>query len=393
MQYKNIIIGVLREIMTGENRVSVVPETAAQFISKGARVVVETGAGKGVFFDDEDYEAVGAEIVSGPEEVCSKANVFLKVKEPLFNSNLEKHEAEMLPPNSILVSFLHPANDLNHKMVEKLAQRDITSFTLDSVPRISRAQRMDALTSMSTVAGYKAVTFAADHLARFIPMMPTAFGMIKPAQFLVIGTGVVGLQSIATAKRLGAKVLTLDIRPEANEQAKSLGAEVIPFEVPPELAVGKGGYARRLPEEWYQKERETLLPYLEKSDVVILTALIPGEVAPLLIDVSMIEKMKKGSLILDISVDQGGNCQLSKSGVNQYHNNVLISSIANIPATLPVDSSWMFSQNIMYFLHYIFKDGEIDTESDDEIIREMLVTKQGKIVHRGTLEAIKNLNS
>ncbi len=389
MQYKGITIGVLREIMPGEKRVAVIPETARQFVENGATVLVESGAGEGAYFHDQDYLTAGARIAPNADAVYSNANVFLKVKEPIFNEALGKHEAELFPRESALISFPHPANVLNHDMVKMLSDRNITSFTLDSIPRISRAQKMDALTSMSTVAGYKAVLFASDQLARFIPMMPTAFGVIKPAQFLVIGTGVAGLQSVATARRLGAKVKTLDIRPDANEQAASLGAEVIPFDIPGELAVGKGGYARRLPEEWYAKEREVLTPHVQNSDVIILTALIPGQVAPILVDKPMVEKMKKGSVIVDIAVDQCGNCQLSVAAENQLYNGVLISGITNIPATLPVDSTWMFAQNIMHFVQYLAVDGKINTDSSDDIIKETLVTIDGKIVHRGTLQSME----
>ncbi len=389
MQYKGITIGVLREIMYEEKRVAVIPETARQFVEKGASVLVESGAGEGAYFNDEDYLAAGARIAESAEAVYSNANLFLKVKEPLFNEALGKHEAELFPRDSVLISFLHPANVLNHDMVRMLSDRNITSFTLDSIPRISRAQKMDALTSMSTVAGYKAVLFASDQLARFIPMMPTAFGVIKPAQFLVIGTGVAGLQSVATARRLGAKVKTLDIRPDANEQAASLGAEVIPFDIPGEIAVGKGGYARRLTEEWYKKEREVLAPHVQNSDVIILTALIPGQMAPILVDKTMVDTMKKGSVIVDIAVDQCGNCQLSVAAQNTLYNGVLISGITNIPATLPVDSTWMFAQNTMHFVHYLVAEGKVNTDRGDEIIRETIVTIDGKVVHRGTLQSME----
>lgn len=392
MQYKGITVGVLREIMPGEKRVAVVPETARELVKNGADVLVEQGAGEGAYFHDEEYVAAGARIASSAEGVYENAQVFLKVKEPLFNEAMGKHEAELIPRGRALISFLHPANDHNHEMVKILAEREITSFTLDSIPRISRAQKMDALTSMSTVAGYKAVLFAADQLARFIPMMPTAFGVIKPAQFLVIGTGVAGLQAVATARRLGAKVKTLDIRPDANEHARSLGAEVIPFDIPAELALGQGGYAQRLPEEWYEKEREVLTPHVQESDVIVLTALIPGEIAPILVNEAMIEKMKKGSVIVDISVDQGGNCSICQAGANRFYEGVLISGIANIPATLPVDSTRMFAQNIMYFLNYLVKEGEINTDIEDDIIKETLVTINGKVVHGGTLLAMQNTN-
>ena len=261
---------------------------------------------------------------------------------------MKVHEAELLREQTALVCFLHPANPINHRTVDILARRGITSFTLDGIPRISRAQQMDSLTSMSTIAGYKAVILGAFHLPRFIPMMPTAFGMIKPAEVLVVGAGVAGLQAIATAKRLGAKIKALDIRPEANEQVRSLGAEVIPFDLPPELALGEGGYALRLPDEWYIKERAALLPVLKNVDILILTALIPGEKAPLLVDENMVGQMKKGTVIVDIAVDQGGNCSLTRPGEEYYFNGTYIIGLQNIPAGLASDATWMFSQNAWY---------------------------------------------
>ncbi len=389
MQYKGITVGVPREIMHGEKRAAIIPETARTLINNGAKVLVEKGIGEGAFWDDADYAEAGAAIAPGPAEIYGNANVFLKVKEPLYNEELGTHEAGMLPEKSTLISFLHPANPSNHEMIKTLAGRGIVSYTLDGVPRIPRAQKMDALTAMSTVAGYKAALFATDHLPRFIPLMPTAFGIIKASEFLVIGTGIAGLQATATARRLGAKVKTLDIRPEANEQAKSLGAEVISFDVPGKLSVGEKGYARRLPEKWYFKERKVIAEHLKDIDALILTALIPGEQAPVLIDREMVETMKKGSVIIDVAIDQGGNCRLSEPGATRIYANTLISGTRNIPAELPVDSTWMFSQSIMHFLNYIVKEGTINTDADDEIIRDTLTTIDGKIVHKGALKAMK----
>lgn len=365
------------------------PDTVKRMVEAGAKVVVETTAGSRAYYADEQYVAAGAEIAPGAAETYGRADVLLKVKEPVHNEALGQHEVELLKPGSTLICFLHPANRKNLKMVNMLAERDIVSFTLDSVPRISTAQRMDALTSMSTVAGYKASISAAYHLSRFVPMVPTAFGMIKPAEFLIVGAGVAGLQSIAVAKRLGAKVKSIDVRPEANEQAKSLGAEVLPFEVPFELALGEGGYAKRLPEEWYQKEREILAPYVAAADAVILTALVPGEVAPILVDEAMVRAMKPGSVIMDIAIDQGGNCSVTRYGEEYVHENVLISGIMNTPATLAVDSTFMFAQNIYFFLTHVVADGEVRHGTDDQIIRESLVTRAGEIVHHGTLESIR----
>ncbi len=327
--------------------------------------------------------------LSDPREVYSRADIVLKVKEPIFNAALGVHESGLPRSGATLICFLHPANAKNHEMVRSLANRGIVSFTLDSIPRISAAQRMDALTSMSTVAGYKASVMAAYRLSRFVPMMPTAFGMIKPAEFIVMGAGVAGLQAIATAKRLGAKVKSIDIRPEAAEQAKSLGAEVIPFDVPAELAMGSGGYARRLPEEWYEREREALRPHVKTADAIILTALIPGEVAPILIDDAMVGSMKPGSVIVDIAIDQGGNCSATKTGEEYVRDGVFISGVVNVPATLAVDSTFMFAQNMFYFLSHVVKDGQVRRDPADQIISSSLVTADGEVLHRGTLLAMK----
>lgn len=389
MHFSGMTVGIPREIMPGERRAAAIPETVQKLVQAGARVLVERGAGERAFFDDDSYRQAGAEIVDGAGEIYSRADIILKVKEPQFNAALGRHEAELIQEGGMLVGFLHPANYCNHETVRTLAGRRVASFTLDGIPRISRAQQMDALTFMSTVAGYKAVIFAAYHLAGFIPMMPTPFGIIKPAEFLVVGTGVAGLQSIATAKRLGAKVKALDIRPEANEQARSLGAEIVPFDIPPELAVGKGGYALRLPDEWYAREKEALAPVLASCDAIILTALIPGEVAPILVDEAAIKTMKKGSVIVDIAVDQGGNCRLTRHGEEYSCHGVMISGIQNIPATLAVDATRMFAQGAWHFLDHIIKSGQVDPASPDEIIHDTLVTYAGAIVHKGTLLAMQ----
>ena len=390
MHFKGLTVAVPREIMAGEKRVAVIPETVKKFTEAGAKVLIETGAGADAYYEDEAYRLAGAEIMPSAPEIYHNADIILKVKEPQFDEKTGKHETDYYPDNKVLVCFIHPANPVNHDLVKKLAAKNITSFTLDSIPRISRAQQMDALTSMSTVAGYRAVVTAAYHLNRFVPLIPMAFGMIPPAEVLIVGVGVAGLQAAATAKRLGAKVKALDIRPEANEQALSLGLEVIPFELPEGLGCGEGGYARRLPEEWYMREREMLAPHVARSDVVILGALVPGEKAPLLLNRSMLEEMKKGSVVVDISIDQGGNCELSRPGEEYDYQGIFISGLANLPAYMPVASTQMFAQNVWHYLRHIVKNGSIDQDSDDEIIRNSLVTKGSRIVHKGTIEAMES---
>ena len=288
-----MIVGIPKEIMPGEARVAATPETVKKFVQDGMTVLVETGAGVKSLYYDEQYKEAGAELVSDAEHLFERADLILKVKEPLFNDNVGKHEVEMMHAGQYLVTFIHPASPVNHKMVKQLADAGVIGLTLDSIPRISRAQNMDALTSMSTCAGYKGIIMAADDLSIFMPQMFTAVGMLKPANVLVIGAGVGGLQALATAKRLGAVTYAMDIRPAANEQAKSLGAKIIETGVPEELAVGQGGYAQKLPEEWLLKEREVLSGVLKDMDIVFCSALIPGKVAPILITEKMVEAQKQ----------------------------------------------------------------------------------------------------
>jgi NAD(P) transhydrogenase subunit alpha len=390
MQFKGLKIGVPKEVMSGERRVAVIPDTVKKLTAEGAKVLIEKGAGIGSYFSDEEYLNAGAQIVDSTEKTYAAADIIMKVKEPLFNSQENKREVDMMHENQVLVTFLHPAAPCNHQMVKDLAAKKVISFTLDSVPRISRAQSMDALTSMSTVAGYKGMLSAADRLPKFIPMIGTAAGMIRPATVLVIGAGVAGLQAIATAKRLGAVTHAVDIRPDAVEQAASLGAKVIETGVPADIAVAEGGYARHLPQEWLTKEREAITDIVSKADIIILTALVPGKVAPVLLTKEMVLTMKPGSIIVDIAIDQGGNCLLSAGGEIKEFNGIIIDGSKNIPARVPVSSTWMFANNIYSFVAYLYKDGSLVIDQEDEITGKSLVTRNGQIVHAGALEAINN---
>ena len=383
-----MLIGIPKEIMYKENRVAALPETIEKFIKLGFNVLVETKAGIGAFTNDEEYEKAGAEIAADAAEVFDRSDIILKVKEPLFNVQFNKHEIDMLKENQILITFLHPAAPSNHGDVKKLQDRNITAFTMDGIPRISKAQRMDPLTSMSAITGYKAIIIAAANFPKFIPMIGTSIGMIKPANILVIGTGVVGLQAIATGKRLGGVVKAIDIRPDAKKEAESLGVKVVGFDAPPELSVGEGGYAKALPKEWLEKEREALAPLVADSDIIILSALVPGEVAQHLITEKMVETMKPGSVIIDVSIDQGGNCALTDPGKELIHNGVYICGIKNIPGSLPVHSSWLYANNLYYFVENLFKNGADDFDMTDEIIKDSLVTHKGKLYHQGTLKAM-----
>jgi NAD(P) transhydrogenase subunit alpha len=381
-------IGIPKEILPNENRVAATPETVARLLALGFEVVVEKDAGAGILAGDAPYRQAGAGICDTVEDLYARSDIVLKVKQPIFNERLRRSEAEMLRPECTLITFLHPAAPGSHAVVRRLAERRITAFTMDSVPRTPRAQKMDALTSMSTITGYKAVLMAANLMPRFVPMLATAIGTVKPARILVIGTGVVGLQAVATAKRLGGLVTCVDIRPEAREEAKSLGAKIAGFDVPPELAKGPGGYARALPEAWLLQERQHLAPLLEECDIALLSALVPGEQAPVLITPDMVGRMRAGSVVVDVSVDQGGNCSATKPGAITDHSHVTIVGVQNIPGSVAQHASWLYANNLVHFIENMFKRGPESIDFDDEIVQATLVTRGGEIVHAGARKAM-----
>jgi len=383
-----MIIGIPKEIMHDEARVAATPETVGKFVKEGFEVLVEKSAGDGALYTDEEYIQAGAKMIDNPQEIYDKAELILKVKEPLFNEKLGKHEVEMMHKGQYLTTFIHPASPVNHEMVKKLTAQGVTAITLDGIPRISRAQNLDALTSMSTCAGYKGILMAANHLTTFMPQMFTAVGQIKPAKVMVIGVGVAGLQALATAKRLGAITYAADIRPMAAENAGSLGAKVTETGVPAELAVGEGGYALRLPDDVLVVERENLKETIQEMDIVFCSALIPGKVAPIIITEEMVKGMKRGSVIVDISIDQGGNCELTPKGGIETKYGVTLMGVKNIPGLLPTSSTWMFSNNLYNLVNYLVKDGKVNLDRTDEVIAKSLVCIDGQLVHAGAREAM-----
>ncbi|MFA5634970.1 MAG: NAD(P) transhydrogenase subunit alpha [Anaerovoracaceae bacterium] len=383
-----MIIGIPKEIMHGELRVSAIPETVAKLVKDGAEVLVEKSAGVGAHYLDSQYEEAGAQLVVDVAELYERADVILKVKEPQFNQAKGVHEVDMMHEGQYLITFLHPAAPVNHEMIKNMARKGVIGLTLDGVPRISRAQNMDALTSMSTCAGYKGILLAANELSKFVPQIFCAVGMIKPVNALIIGTGVGGLQALATAKRLGAVVYAADIRPDAAEQAKSLGAKVVDTGVPAEMAVGQGGYALSLSEDVLEKERVILKETVPQMDIVFCGALVPGKLAPVLLTEEMVASMAPGSVIVDISIDQGGNCAITEPGEVIVKHGVTIIGIKNIPGMLATSSTWMFANNIYHLVNYLTKDGKVALDRSDEIVASILTTIDGEIVHAGAKEAM-----
>jgi len=383
-----MIIGVPKEILPEEKRVAAIPETVVKYKQLGFDVIVEQGAGSGIFVTDEEYKKAGAEIIDDVEKLYSQADLILKVKQPYFNEQKGKQEVEMMRTGSSLITFLHPAAPSNHKMVKMLQEKNITSFTMDGIPRISRAQKMDALTSMSTITGYRSVLLAAEQMPKFVPMIGTAIGVIQPAKVLIIGVGVVGLQAIATAKRLGGIVQAVDIRENARKEAESLGAKTVGFDVPSELAIGEGGYAKALTDEWLKKERESLQPTVTETDIIILSALVPGEVAPILISEEMVSDMKPGSVIVDVSIDQGGNCALTENAKIVIKHGVTVCGVANIPGGMAVHASWLYANNMFYYTENLFKKGTGTIDFEDEIVKHSLVTHEGKLLFAGALKVM-----
>ena len=372
-------IGIPKEIIGGECRVAVIPAMIGTLTKMGHEVLVERGAGMVASFSDEQYKESGATIVAAAKELYESSQIILKVQ-PAD----EAKEVALLREGSTLIGFLAP---LNHPgMIRKLADRRITSFAMEFIPRITRAQSMDALSSMATIAGYKAVLIAANHLGKIFPLLMTAAGSIPPATVLVLGAGVAGLQAIATAKRLGAKVEAFDPRPAVKEQVKSLGAHFVEMELPEEDVETAGGYAKEQSEAFLKKEQEAIAARLPKVDVVITTAQVFGKQAPLLITEEMVKMMRAGSVIVDLAAEQGGNCELTVAGQTVEKHGVVIHGAVNLPATVPVHASQMYSKNITNLFRHIMQEGKYDFE--DEITKGACITHAGNIVNDIVAEAV-----
>jgi NAD(P) transhydrogenase subunit alpha len=383
---REMIAGVPKETYSGERRVALVPATLASLSRAGLEVVVEKSAGEAAGYPDAAYESKGARIAGSRAELFGEADVILQVRAHGANPG-GRTDLDLVRRGQIVIGFFEPLTSLD--AAREMARTGATLFAMELMPRITRAQSMDALSSMATLAGYKAVLIAAGHLTKIFPMMMTAAGTVSPAKVFVVGAGVAGLQAVATSRRLGAVVEAYDVRPAVKEQIQSLGAKFLEIEMESKEAEDEGGYARELGEEFYRRQREAMTRVVAESDAVITTAAVPGKKAPVLVTAEMVAGMSPGSVIVDLAAERGGNCQLTRPGETVVEKGVTILGPLNMPAGIPFHASQMYSKNISTFLLHMVKEGKVRPDTSDQIVRETMVCRDGEVVHPGILEAMR----
>ena len=376
-------IAVPRETAEGERRVALNPQAVEQLTRDGNQVLVQAGAGEGAFISDDAYRDAGATIVPDAAGLYGQAEMVLRVGRPT------DEEIEMLREGTVIIGTLAPLS--NAGLVRRLAERGVTAVSMDAIPRITRAQSMDSLSSMSTVAGYKAVLLAAARLPKFMPLLTTAAGTVRPARVLIMGAGVAGLMAIGTARRLGAVVEAFDVRPVVKEQVESLGATFVEVPMTDEekaQAQTAGGYAREMSEDYQRRQRELIAQRVAEADVVITTALIPGRPAPKLITAEMVRTMRPGSVIVDLAAEAGGNSELTQPGGEIVESGVTIIGFTNLPATMPLHATQMYARNIQTLVRSLVKDGQLALDFNDEIVKGATITHGGRVVHEATARAM-----
>lgn len=384
-----LILAVPGESASDESRVALVPNHVPLVTKLGLAVHVEANAGRAAGFTDEAYREKGAEVIGSRETLLQQADIVLRVRSLGANAAEAQTDLEILRDGQVLISSCDPLTD--PKPVQAAADKGLTAFALELVPRITRAQSMDILSSMATVAGYRAVLLAATAAPRMFPMMMTAAGTLKPARVLVVGAGVAGLQAIATAKRLGAVVYGYDIRPAVREQVESLGGKFVELDLATDESEGAGGYAKEMNEDFYRRQREEMKKVVAGCDIVITTAAIPGRKAPVLVTTEMVEAMAPGSVVVDLAAERGGNCEVTVAGETIEHQGVTILGPCNLPADVPVHASEMFSRNIVNFLQLLIRDEQLQIDTADEIVRDTLLCRGREIVHPRIRELLELL--
>lgn len=375
----SLTLAVTKEADLNEKRVALVPSMVPVLAKAGLKVKVEADAGKAAGFPDQHYVDKGAEIVDDRVQLLKQADIVLQVKALGANVETQSADLDLYQDGQVLISSCDPLT--YPKMIPAVAEKGVTAFSLELVPRITRAQSMDILSSMATVAGYRAVLLAATAAPRMFPMMMTAAGTLKPARVLIIGAGVAGLQAIATAKRLGAVVYGYDIRPAVREQVESLGGKFVELDLETETSETRGGYAKEMDEDFYRRQREAMKKVIADCDIVVTTAAIPGRKAPVLVTTEMVEAMQPGSVVVDLAAERGGNCETTQPGRTIDHQGVAVLGPCNLPSDIPVHASEMFSKNIVTFLQLLVQDGKLNIDTDDEIIRETLLTRSRDVIN------------
>jgi H+-translocating NAD(P) transhydrogenase subunit alpha len=382
-----MIVGIPKETYPGESRVALVPETAAGLTAIGLEIIVESGAGIAAGFADDAYTARGIKLVAQRADLFAQADIVLQVRTLGANPQAGRADLDLMREGQVFIGTAEPLGDLDP--ISAMADRGTTLFAMELIPRITRAQSMDILSSMATIAGYKAVLLAADNLPRMFPLLMTAAGTLAPARVLIIGAGVAGLQAIATARRLGATVQAYDVRPAVKEQIESLGAKFVELDIDAGDSEDSGGYAKAQDESFYNRQRQELGKVVAASDVVVTTAAIPGKPSPLLITEEAVRAMAPGSVIVDLAAERGGNCALTQAEKEVVVDGVKILGPLNLPASVPYHASQMYAHNVSTFLKHLYKAEEgLQFDMEDEITRETLLTRGGKIIHPRLLEKI-----
>ena len=373
-----MIVGVPKEIYPGERRVALVPAVVPNLTKSGLEVHVEAGSGVLAGYPDSEYMAKGAKLIPSRAEIFQRADIVAQFLCHGANDRNGREDLPLMRKGQVLVGFLRPLGTV--KTLQEIAERGVTAFSVEMIPRTTRAQSMDALSSMATICGYKAVVLAADTLPRMFPMLTTAAGTIAPGRVLIIGAGVAGLQAIATARRLGAVASAYDMRPAAKEQVQSLGGRFVELPIEAKDAQDARGYGKAQDESFYQKQRELLGNTVAESDVVITAAVIPGKKSPVLVTKEMVERMAPGSVIVDLAAERGGNCELTKPDETTVASGVTIIGEFNLAATVPYHASQLYARNISAFLQHLTKDGKLQLNLEDDIIRETMMTNEGEVV-------------
>lgn len=385
-------IGIPKEVMPGEKRIAALPDTVRKYIDMGFDVSVESSAGEGIMIGDEEFKIAGATISSDPESLYAQSDIILKVNPPSFNERIGKHEINLFRNDSILISLFYYSGSINFEILRRIRDKNLTAFAIDHLPRIPQVEKMDALSSMKKISGYKAVVMAVNQFPKFVTISKTPIGTFEPASFLIIGAGKLGLEAVLAAKRFSDDIKVMDVRRSACNKAQRLGAKIIGFNIPQEIAVDEKGRAKLLQEEWLEIERRIIEPHLEEADIVILSAMVECETSPLIVTEQMILNMKPGSVIIDASIHHGGNCEVTEPDRFIQRLGVYVYGEKDISSKMAVHASWLYANNMYYFVENLYKNSVNQPDLNGVIAKSSLIAYKSTILHGPTLRAMQELH-